>query len=650
MIFRNKYSREAAFVAILHVIGLLFLGLFRLVEFINLRHLLTGDGSPVATAFVNGLLFDNVMMSHVTILPAAALLLCAAFGYSRRWLHRCAVIWYGVWLAIMFIASAANIPFYSYFLTNINSVVFAWFDQPDTVVGMAVGDSGYIGYVALYFVALAACIALLSTTFRLAGTWVGQAPASSSKPWLRILATALLLLLCVVGIRGTLVFTKRPISPSAAYYCNDPFLCQLGIAPSYSLMKSLSNEMKQGNKRLALMADGDAVKAAREWFGVKTADSTDVLLRHAEAYRPNRQPNVVIILMESMSANFMQRFGNQQHLTPTLDSLALHSLLFTRFYSEGTHTNQGILGTLFSQPALMKRNLMHDARTRNLHGLPSVLKSHGYTTSFFMTHWKDFDNMNAVLVTNDVERIYSRADYPESEVVNNYGVSDLFLYDYAIRKLNGQAREGKPFFATLLSISNHPPYTIPSHYKAKASGDEQKAVEYADWALARFFDMACKQPWYQNTVFVMLGDHGKVVGQPDAEVAQSSHHVPMLIFGPGIDSGEYDGMAKQADVMPTILGLLGISYDNHGFGTDLLSQRRERIFYSTDDCIIARDTAHVYIYQPATAHATYYVTHADGSLREAQPIDANATNMEHYVKAMVQTADFITFKHEFMAE
>lgn len=630
------------FVASLHLAGLFFLSLFRVVEYVALSDLIVDATAPAIPAFLKGLLFDNVMMSYVSILPLAVLLLCASFGCVRRWLHRAAAIWYGAWLALMFVVSASNIPFFCYFLTNINTGVFAWFDQPDTVVGMALGDSTYIMYVLLYFVILALLVAAIVTICRTVGKRAEKLPASKGNPCLRVVVSLALVFLCFVGIRGTWVFTKRPISQSAAYYCGDAFLNQLGISPSFNLVKSFSNDMKEGNGRLGLMDDSEAVAAAREYLGVTVADSSFVIRRHVAASCQKRKPNIVLILMESMSANFMQRFGCQQRLTPTLDSLARHSLFFTNFYSAGTHTNQGIMGTLYSFPALMKRNVMCDVSTRCYNGLPTVLQQQGYNTSFFMTHWNDFDNMNAVFASNGYEHIYSREDYPESEVVNNYGVSDHFLFDYALRTLNGQSKEGRPFFATLLSISNHPPYVVPSYYQAKAETDEMKAVEYADWALACFLDAARQQPWYANTIFVMLGDHGKVVGRPDAEVAQSSHHIPLFIFGPGVENGVYDGLGMQVDVMPTVLGLLGIDYDYDGFGTDLLQERHSQVFYSTDDCIVARDSTSVYIHHPSTGQATYYASRPDGSYRQNLPQDENATALARYVKSMVQTADYLT--------
>ena len=181
----------------------------------------------------------------------------------------------------------------------------------------------------------------------------------------------------------------------------------------------------------------------------------DLALQAADTL-PRR--NVVMVLMESMSASLMQRFGQSERLTPYLDSLYRESLSFANFYSAGNHTNHGLYATLYSFPSVMKRNAMKGSVIPTYSGLPTVLRDNGYDTMFFMTHESQYDNMNAFFRTNGYEEIYSQENYPADKVVNGFGVQDDYLFSYALPVLNRHAATGKPFFATLLTISNHPPY------------------------------------------------------------------------------------------------------------------------------------------------------------------------------------------------
>ena len=257
------------------------------------------------------------------------------------------------------------------------------------------------------------------------------------------------------GIRGRMGY--NPIKVSQAYYCEDAFLNQLGINPAFNLLTSVLDDMRKENRELHLMPYAEAINNTRSWLGIEgKVDSTCVLRREVKADTVVTTPrNVVIILMESLSANLMGTFGNEQHLTPTLDSLYQHSLAFTRFYSAGIHTNHGMTATLYSFPALMFRNLMKGTVTPHRSGIATVLKSKGYENMFFMTHEAQYDNMKAFFATNGYDDIYAQENYPKSEVVNSFGVSDHFLFSYALNTINRKAATKKPFMATILTVSNH---------------------------------------------------------------------------------------------------------------------------------------------------------------------------------------------------
>ena len=127
-------------------------------------------------------------------------------------------------------------------------------------------------------------------------------------------------------------------------------------------------------------------------------------------------------------------------------------------------------------------------------GLPTILKEQGYRTMFFMTHESQYDNMNAFFRTNGFDEIFSQENYPSEKVVNGFGVQDDFLYDYALNHLKKQSAQTSPFFAVLLSISNHPPYVIPSYFQPKSKNIEEQIVEYADWSIRQFIHKASQQP------------------------------------------------------------------------------------------------------------------------------------------------------------
>lgn len=642
----RRFFLLASFVALLHVYGLLVLSAFRFLQYSVLGYMITDAKAEVLPAFLRGLWFDNVVGCYILVLPLVVLFVAAVFGCYHRALRRGAAIWFGVLYMAVFAVSAANVPYFQYFFKNINSGIFEWFGYAETTAGMVIGEKSYIYYIAAFFFASGGYASWVYFAERRFSRMIASAPAdgrSLSCVAIKLAATVAVAGLCVLGIRGRLGY--NPIKVSEAYYCNDPFLNQLGISPAFNLLTSSLDDMRKENRELKLMPYSEAVEKSRKYLGCDTvlaADSVNVLRRHISAAGVvSEKPNVVIILMESMSAAFMSRSGLYSGLTPVLDSIYDNSLAFANFYSAGIHTNHGLMASLYSFPALMKRNLMKGTVTPRKTGIPTVLKANGWHNMFFMTHEAQYDNMNAFLRTNGYDDVFSQENYPTEEVVNSFGVSDRFLFRYAIDQIDRACSKGKPFMATLLTVSNHPPYVIPDWFHPASAAPETQIVEYADRSVGEFLNDARQREWYGNTVFVLMADHGKIVGNVDSELPQSYNHIPLMMFGPGIEHRVYSGLGMQVDFMPTLLSVLGISYDYDGFGHNLLSEHRDKVFYSADDQIVARDSSGFYIYYPGSGRGVCYETPVGGGQPRETGMNNRFAALKDYAFSMIQTAEYI---------
>ena len=426
---------------------------------------------------------------------------------------------------------------------------------------------------------------------------------------------------------------------SAAYFCTSPVLNNLGLNPAFCLLTSSLDALRPENKALALMNEEEAVRRAQALLGREGMDGLSPMARRVVPEGSPTGQNVVMIIMESMSAKLMARFGNEHGLTPCLDSLYRQGLGFSNFYSSGNHTNHGLYATLYSFPSIMYRNAMKGSDIPVYSGLPTVLRDAGYATMFFMTHESQYDNMNAFLRTNGYEEIYAQENYPREKVVNHFGVPDDYLFSYALPVLRRHAREGRPFFATLLTISNHPPYVLPDGFRARNAEPERQIVEYADRAIADFMHAAAREPWAANTVFVLLGDHGKAVGTADCELPEAQNHVPLIILGQDIAPQERDDFAGQIDVAPTLLGLLRVPYVQNNFGIDLLRERRPAIFYTADKTIAARDAGRLYVYNAEAEREFCY------DLRQGRPVPAAFSPdfgaLKDYAFSMLQATEHV---------
>lgn len=641
----KRFYLAAGYLLGVHVLALLVFGLLRLALFFSTDYDfpegVKGDWLLQSVAFVKGVWFDNVIACYIIVLPLVVMWIASLCNYTAKWLYNFTWVWFVALYAVAFGVTAANIPYFGYFFKTINSSIFNWFGYAGTTAGMIFGESSYyfpmfLGVMAIVLFAVVARY-FANISYRLARQV--RVPYTMKEFFSVLVLGAALVGLSVFGIRGRTGY--NPIKVSQAYYCQDPFLNQIGVNPVFNLLTSYLDDQRKENRQLELMPAREALARAQELLGREGIGEISPLARvvagdSAAAYKGK---NVVFIFMESMSASLMGAYGNNDALTPFLDSLYKESLVFNNIYSAGIHTNHGMYSTLYSFPTIMKRNAMKGSVIPRYSGFPTVLKENGYTNLFFMTHESQYDNMNAFFRTNGFDEIYAEENYPKEKIANHFGVQDDYLYEYALPILDERGASGNPFFAVLLSISNHPPYIIPDKFTPRSARIEQQIVEYADWAIRGFMEEARKRDWYSNTVFVLMGDHGKLVGTPETEMPQSYNHVPLMVFGERIEPGQVDLYGGQIDVAPTLLGMLGIGYTQNNYGIDLLKERRPCIFYGADNLIAARSAGHLYIYSPETGQEFRYRVE-DGKVLPADDNDEYRM-LKEYCFAMLQSAEYM---------
>lgn len=583
--------KSIAYLLGIHAAGLGLLGFLRLALYLAGRHFLCDTSAATLGAFVRGLWFDNVIGCYLLLVPLVVVTVAQMAGRWRQGALRLGRWWLVAgWLAALAL-SAADIPYFLYFFKHLNASIWNWAEYGTTTLGMLLGEPSY--YPPLMgFLALAALLVWGT------GRTLPQVDTLPRRFRPQALLVGLPLVgLCLFGIRGRMGY--NPIKVSAAYYCSDAFLNQLGVNPAFNLLTSTLDTFRPENRRLSLMDDHEALALVQRTLQRTPTEEQPLRFELApQTDSPAHGCNVVLLFMESMSSQLLGR-GH----TPFLDSLLAQGTYHTNCYSAGNHTNHGLYATLYSYPAIMFRNLMKGTDIPRYSGLPTALREAGYRTLFFMTHESQYDNMNAFFRTNGYDEIHSQENYPKEKVVNSFGVQDDFLYDYALGRLRTVER---PFLATLLSISNHPPYVIPPYFLPRSPKPEEQIVEYADWALRQFFEAASREPWYGNTLFVLVGDHGKLLDEAENEMPQSLNHVPLLFYRPGQAPRREEGWALQMDVQPTVLSLLGIGAVQNHFGIDLNRQTRPCAVYTADNVVGARSADALYICNPRTGQEMRY--------------------------------------------
>ncbi|MCV2222656.1 hypothetical protein PspCFBP13508_04980 [Pseudomonas sp. CFBP13508] len=549
--------------------------------------------TPAATfleAFVNGLRFDLRLVVYLCIPLVLALFSAramAARGFFRLWLTIASSI--ALFLGLM------EMDFYREFHQRLNGLVFQYVkEDPKTVMSML-----WYGFpVVRYLLAWVIGTVILTLAFKGAdratrprGPFSGGSVGTRQiAPWYTRLAVFVVcLLICVVAARGTLR-QGPPMRWGDVYTTDSNFANQLGLNATLSLIEAAKSRMGEDRDNIwkATLPQEQAQKIVRDMLLMpddKLVDADIAAVRRdytppADKTLPIK--NVVVILMESMAGHSVGALGAPGNITPYLDKLSKEGLLFDRFFSNGTHTHQGMFATMACFPNLpgFEYLMQTPEGSHKLSGLPQVLSARDYDDVYVYNGDFAWDNQSGFFSNQGMTNFVGRNDFVNPVFSDpTWGVSDQDMFDRGLQEL--KAREnGKPFYALLQTLSNHTPYALPTPLPVERVTDRGSlnehltAMRYSDWALGQFFEKARKEKYFNETLFVIVGDHGFGNERQITEMDLGRFNVPMLMIAPGIQQkfGARDHtVGTQIDIVPTIMGRLGGEVRHQCWGRDLLN-------------------------------------------------------------------------------
>jgi phosphoglycerol transferase MdoB-like AlkP superfamily enzyme len=565
---------------------LVIYGLLR-VALLVYNHELIGD-TPVADfleAFYNGMRFDLRVTVYACIPMLLGLLnvrAMAARGFYRWWLTGFA--------SITLFLGITELDFYREFHQRLNSLVFQYFEEDlKTVASML-----WNGFpVARYLIAWAVATWLLAKLFKgldLLTRPKAIAPKSTGPAWYwRGTAFFVCLVIAVIAARGH-VRQGPPLRWGDAYTTSSMFANQLGLNGTLTLVSAARASMSAHRENMwkSTMSDADAQQVVRDMIltphdTLVDADSAAIRRDYvppAENTLPVK--NVVVILMESFAGHFVGALGGRGDITPYFDQLAKEGLLFDRFFSNGTHTHQGMFATMACFPNLpsFEYLMRMPEGAHKFSGLPQLLAPRGFDDLYVYNGNFQWDNQSGFFSNQGMTNFIGREDFVEPVFMDpTWGVSDQDMFDRAAIELAKQDGS-KPFYALLQTLSNHTPYALPKDLPVEPvtgfgyTDEHLTAMRYSDWALGQFFEKARKLPTFNDTLFVIVGDHGFGSDQQLTEMDLFRFNVPLLMIAPGIQEkfgSLRDTVGTQVDIVPTIMGRLGGDVRHQCWGRDLLN-------------------------------------------------------------------------------
>ncbi len=364
-------------------------------------------------------------------------------------------------------------------------------------------------------------------------------------------------------------FQLKPVGIIDASQYTNPQNSALVLNTPFTMLKSY------GKKRLALKNYFSEQEEKKLFNPIKKSNPQNIL--------PNNT-NVVVIILESFGNEFVGAFNGGETYTPFFDSLLKQSLTFEYGIANGKKSIEAVPAIIASIPSLMDNPYISSPYGNNtITSLASIFKDNGYSTAFYHGATNGSMRFDAFAAQAGYEKYVGRYEYNnDAHFDKTWGILDEFFNPWTAKQISLQKT---PFFATLFTLSSHHPFYIPAHMRNKVKKGPYPicaSINYGDYALKKFFDEAKKQPWYNNTLFVLVADHTSASGNPLYNERKMMYQIPIAFFHPKglIPAERKQQIFQQLDIMPTILDLTNIKTTYYSFGKSLFtSGKREAITY-----------------------------------------------------------------------
>ncbi len=525
---------------------------------------------PLFKSMAHGaLVFDTSALLYVNALYLVLMLLPlhlkerAGFHRWMKWLF---VITNGVGLAM----NLMDAVYFQYTGRRSTVSVFTEFQNEGNIASILLTEGVNHWYLVLAFIALVFILWRCYTTPRLEVYRFGHHYYIS-----QLVALLLMIPLAIVGIRGSVTAGTRPITISNANeFVNRPVEASVVLNTPFSMIRSVG-------KKAFVTPD------------YMTADQMEAIyspVHHRPVVDELSQPgkNVVILIVESMGKEYIGSFnpdldgGHYQGYMPFIDSLVQKSMTFKYSFANGRISMDAMPSILSGLPMMVEPFFLTPASLNDVEGLPSMLAREGYSSAFFHGAHNISMGFSAYAHSIGYQSYYGLDEYCQS---SKYGGMDDFDGKWAIWDepflqftLDGIHGMKQPFLATVFTASSHHPFGLPEQYRDSLRDEGgspiHKCVRYTDLALRRFFARASREPWYQNTVFVLVADHTNQSTHDVYKTDLGLYCIPIIFYTPDGSlkpALRDDIIVQQTDITPTLLHLLGYGKPYLAFGDDVLA-------------------------------------------------------------------------------
>lgn len=526
------------------------------------------SGAAIRTSFLRAIPMDLAAACYFTL--PIALLGIPLLWKERRWPRRSIKIFLIVCIVLSVFINVCDTALFRAWGTKINHKALSYLVYPEEAIGAASG--AHPGQLVVVFIAQCAVAWFLFSRINHKRSMVG------SPVWRRILSIALFPALLVVGMRGGP--QDDPIDRSWSYHTVHPVLNLGALNGVWNVIVLLAEPPEIEANPYAYMPQEEAEVRFAELHKDGSSERASIL--------NIERPNVMLVMLESWTADVVGVLGGDKGVTPGFDRLAKNGLLFTNFYSTGFRTEQGLCALMSGFPSQPKTTIIRQyGKFDRLPSVVNILDSSGYHSTYFYAGNIVFANTRSYLETIGFDVIHDENSFPIT-LRTDWGAYDEELFSFHLRSARD---EKQPFFHTVMTSSSHEPFDIPVDEGFPGRDDGQlyrNSVHYTDRTLAAFIDSCKTQPWYANTLIIIVADHGHYLPHNRGNHTAERHRIPFLITGGALKS-ELRGTQNttfgcHVDLAASLLGQLGLPAQRFEWSNDLFTLDAPHFgFWTFDD-------------------------------------------------------------------
>jgi len=552
--------------------------------------------------FYHGLRLDLATTGYLLVLPLA--IGGTALFTGKGWMWRTARVLQSAQMIVVGIIATGNLAIYRAWGTLLNYRAVQFLQDPEGIIA-SLGN----WQLLLLAVGLTALCILL--------TWISSRlliPAESlSKDQQQRWLVPVFFILTPMMMRGG--WQQIPVNESSAFHTEKAPLNHAATNPVWYLGNNWIKSAGDDREAYRFMSDETAQEIFDDLTGIKGEPMRMLTMD---------RPNIVLIVLESWSADFIGPLNGDPTATPFFNSLCDSGLLFTGIYSSGRRTDQMFPSVLSGYPAQPNHSISrYTDKIQRLDMLPEELENAGYSTLFHYGGELGFGNMNSFLLEAGFSSLTGKDRFKDEQMGSKWGAHDEYLFEKQLEDIN---RARAPFFSMGLTLSSHEPFDVPGRDKNKPAGEKERfleAVRYTDRCLKQFMESAARQKWHGQTLFIFVADHGHHLPASREYHDPSCYRIPLLFYGevikPEVRGRKISRTGSQHDLPPTLLNQLGISSNKFDFSIDLFNEKHPSFAYlNFDDAVgcISDSLQFVYFFEEKkmSGKFTHLMEQQDSSL------------------------------------